>query len=415
MSVSNDNFAVSDQSWARFLYQAHGYISIPTYRALEYIARLQNPLTPNIFDHNSSKVSEFAYRAFAPTALLAGAVYLCKAMAMRQIGVSSLEAVAAVVGYEAARFLVHLLAYNAQEKKYIHIRTEVPEVSGKTPKIAMLNILGFPAGLNYSCGGCPPLRKRFDEIVKMIRQQHAEVVVIQECLMDGLTPEMFIAAFKGEYAHFFIHNGPNAVVNESGLLVMTKCPVYDYSFTQFTEQGFGMTRGFATLKIKADPKDDKPLYAIVATHMEHGNSTPIRKKQLAQIRQAANQMNDVELVLFAGDSNINIKNPPEAKETEIEQILIGAYKGEKATCTNQFDKQWDPNPKNLAKPNEEWVDQIAVIRRDGPAVRENQESFRVEDALTETEIVAAYEGNNSQTARSDHHGLVRKLKPIPQA
>jgi endonuclease/exonuclease/phosphatase family metal-dependent hydrolase len=236
----------------------------------------------------------------------------------------------------------------------------------------------------------------------MVREQDADVVVLQECLIDGKLPENLIHAFKDKYAHFFIHIGPNGLVPESGLFIMTKYPVHDFSFTRFTDQGGGMTRGFATLKIKTDPSKESPTYAIVGAHMEAGNATEVRKKQLAQIHQAANQMKDVQLVVLAGDTNINIKSSAEVNETQIERVLLGAYKGPVATCTNKFDKQRFPEAKT---PDEEWVDQIAVIRREGPQFPENQEGFGIEKVLTEQKVVPAYEDGNSQTALSDHHLL----------
>ena len=315
-TTASVDFAKSDDFVARSFYRWHGILAQPAFRVCEYFMRWGNPLTPNIFDNCTTKVREFAYRAFGPTVLvgLGAAAYLLKT-SLLQIG---LFAAGSLGVFGIGMIALQQLGAHFQNKNYIHVRGEAKEVETLEPKILSWNIFGFPAGLNYTCGGCIPFRKRFPEIEKLIKDQSAEIVILQECLMDASVTEMFVDAFKDQYAHLFIHNGPASVLRgqlESGLLVMSKYPVEDYSFTPFNNTLGAIRRGFVTLKVKA--QDGRPSFAVIGTHMASGYSVEdakARKEQLAQIRDHANQLKDVAGVFLAGDLNIDAQRDPEKKE-----------------------------------------------------------------------------------------------------
>ncbi len=374
------NFNNSDSGVARALYQAHGYLSEPAYRAIEFITRCRNPLTPGIFDHYSTKPRELAYRMFAPGLLIAGTAYLVKQMTIRQFCVLS----GCGLLLEVVRLSLHLTAVSYQKKNYIHVKGNAKVVKTDTPTIASWNVFGFPAGGNYTWGGCTPFRNRFSEIVETIRKADPDILVLQECIMDAKIPEDFIREFKDTYAHFFIHNGPQNFTLESGLLVMSKCPVLSYDFTPFTEKGGGINRGFATLKIMGREK----TYAIIGTHMEAGDAEK-RKSQLAQIHAAAKKIN-TDLVIFAGDSNVDMNSP---ESQVIHQALL--YPNLEITCTNVFRKLRNPKETGV---DDEAIDQIAIINRGG----------ELKDKLHKRNVILGYE-NRSSTARSDHHMLVATI------
>jgi exonuclease III len=337
------DFEKSDQDFARTLYRWHGILSQPTYRVLEYVKRWGNPLTPHVFDNYSTKPRELAYRSFGPAALLGAAAYLLMKGSLLKAGLLTAGFVLAI---EIGRLALHCLAFSQQKKNYIHIRGKAPEVESANPKIMSWNILGLSAGMNYTCGGCIPFRKRFSEIVARIKEEKPDIIVLQECFMDASVTENIVEALKDDYAHFFAHNGPNRWGIESGLLIITKSPVESYTFTPFQTDNWTIVRGFATLKMKAYA--DRPDFAVIGTHMEAGYAAEDaikRQQQLAQIHAHAKDLTDVKTVILAGDTNTDAARDPERKE--LEQVLVQFYdKEEEETCTNALDRIRHPNSKN---------------------------------------------------------------------
>ena len=394
MVSSASVFTTSDSSFARTIYTVHGYVSEPLYRTLEYVRRWGNPLDPKVFDNCTTKVKELAYRTFAPATLVAGALYFYDQLPLREL------VVLGAVG-EVARLGLHVLGYAAQKKQYIHIRTKAAVTSTTSPIVATFNLLAFPAGLNYTCGGCTPLRNRFSGIVALIREAKADVIVLQELVMDTKTLELFAKEFEQEYAHMFVHNGPNLVGVESGLMVLSKLAVTAYSFTPFNDQYWGMMRGFTMLEAKANPQDATSSFTIIGTHMEAGStvaSNKIRDSQLKQIHDAANKCTSSKAVILAGDTNINMKNTVAVQESRIAEFLVEPYQEGPATCTNVFNRARYPEHKY---PDEEWVDQVALVRISHDNVQYKK---------TEQKVLRAYEAS-TKTALSDHHLLVATFTP----
>jgi endonuclease/exonuclease/phosphatase family metal-dependent hydrolase len=332
------NFKQSTSQLARTLYYAHGVISEPAYRTIEHMICC------------TKKIKDFAFQAFASGLLIIwGAAYLLKTMGLRQTSVISGWGLGALIVYEVVRRIVYFCACKNQKQNYIYVKGKVDSVARDNLVIATWNILGFPAGGNYLWGGCIPIRDRFKGIVDAIRKQNADVVVLQECLIDGKLPEAFIAEFQEKYAHFFIHNGPHGSKIESGLFVMSRFFVRSYDFTPFAAQGNGLNRGFATLEIWLSALSE-PV-AIIGTHMEAVDH-PVRAKQLTEIHAAANKLNEASIVVFAGDSNIDMNVPKEVQETKIRDLLVDPY-DKQNTCTNAF-RSSDPDEK---------IDQIAEVKR----------------------------------------------------
>lgn len=367
----------SDSRVSRSFYYLHGIISQPTYRVVEYFKRFGNPTDPNVLDNGKH---EYAYRALGPLALT-GAALLISPTALVYIGLS-------IAALEVGRLALHILGYVLQEKDYIHVRTGAPEDPSATPKIMTWNILGFPAGLNYNCGGCIPLRERLAEITATIKSENPDIVILQECIMDASVSEAFIHAFKDEYAHFFIHNGPSPLGIESGLLVMSKSPIAEYSFTPFTTNTW-MKRGFVTLKIPA--YENRPAFAVIGTHMEAGSDpddVSNRTKQLAQIHAHAKTLHCT--AVLAGDLNIDAKTDT----TELDKVLCQVHT--ELTCTNELNKIRHPN----SSPNEEAIDQIGIVKQDSTLLLK----------LEISKVVRAYHKKDgmidSRNALSDHHALV---------
>jgi exonuclease III len=387
------NFNHSDQKLARFFYHAHGTISQVNYRVIEYFKRWGNPLTPHIFDNCATKAQEIAYRALGPSALVGAVAILSK------LPLVGLLTIGGLMALEGTRLALHLLAFSNQKRNYIHVRTEVPETASPWPTIATWNILGFPAGLNYQCGGCITLRKRFSGIAERIHRENPDILILQECLIDATTFEMFLKEFKDKYTHFFIHNGPNKWGVESGLLIMTKCAVSDYTFTPFKNNDWTRNPGFVTMKIK---QAGLPAVAIIGTHMQHGPSdadTRKRTLQLAQIHQYAQSLTDVDAVILAGDLNIDTAIKKEREITKIDELLVGIPLHGEHTCTNEFNRLRYPEDKS---PPSECVDQIALIKR-----TEADAGRKIVQNLTVVPVYNNAQGVPDSTIALSDHNLVR--------
>ncbi len=391
MTVDLEKSDARANSWYRW----HGIVSQPTYRVIEYFKRYGNPVDPTVLDNCSTKAREYAYRAFGPAALVGAAIFLAKHATLPQIGLIFTGLLALEVG----RTALHILGFSAQKKNYIHVRGNAAEIHSTEPKIMSWNILGFPAGMNYTCGGCIPFRNRFPEIVKTIRDENPDIAILQECLMDASVSEAFIKEFKKDYAHFYIHNGPNKLGLESGLLVMTKNYVTEYTFTPFKTNDWTLSRGFATLTIPATKS--RPAFAVIGTHMEAGSApedAKKRKDQLAQIQAHAKTL-PCETVILAGDLNIDAGY--ESKRQLLENVLVSVNAPPKqATYTNELNKIRYPDAKS---PSEEWLDQIAIIKRDKAPAR----------PLAEFKVIPVYgvKGRvNSRKALSDHNPVVATFK-----
>ena len=393
MTVALEKSDARADSWYRW----HGIVSQPTYRVIEYFKRYGNPVDPTVLDNCSTKAREYAYRAFGPSALVGAVAFLAKHATLPQIGLIF----AGLLALEVGRMALHILGCSAQKKNYIHVRGDADEIHSAEPKIMSWNILGFPAGMNYTCGGCIPFRKRFPEIVETIRNESPDIVILQECLMDASVSEAFIKEFTKDYAHFYIHNGPNKFGLESGLLVMTKSFVSEYTFTPFATNDWTMSRGFATLTIPASD-EGRPTFAVIGTHMEAGSApedAEKRKEQLAQIHAHAESLT-VTRVIIAGD--LNMDTAKQEERDALSPVLDSIYAPEGLeTCTTELNKIRYPDDNS---PPKEWIDQISVIRRSGAPVR----------VLPEFKVIPAYQRVNgridSKTALSDHNAAVATFK-----
>lgn len=422
----------SSSSLARGLYHLHGYLSGPNYGTLQYFIHYRNPWTPGCFDNCQTRIQEIIYRAMAPLLLIASTTSLYAMKDFYQVDKITYGFLALLFVWEAAIFLIHLAAYITQRGSYIHVRgsEKAKEISQGEIKIASWNIAGFPSGITY----VDPIWKRFDRIVEEIKKTNADIVVLQECLIDGRLPEAFIQQFKDQYAHFFIHNGPHIFGPESGLLVMSKCAVYDYNFEFFKDistSQFNINRGFVTLQVKAFPSDSKPAFAVIGTHMdcrmdvddkgyqkdENSIGSANRKKQLLQIQEKADQLKETPFVIFAGDSNINMKDEKAKKTTAIEAVLINPFQvtgkdgqidRKNGTCTDAFEIMW----KKESKKADEWhLDQIALVKRTSPDCSENKPSFKVEQVLRDRKIVPIYQDETTcNDALSDHQIIVATVQ-----
>lgn len=156
------------------------------------------------------------------------------------------------------------------------------------------------------------------------------------------------------------------------------------------------------IKIKAHPKDKHPAFVIIGAHLEPGSDQEdknLRKSQLAQIHQFAKTLTDVEFTIFAGDLNINAVDP---EGEQLNQVLKDIHKDGEPTCTNVFNKMRYPEDKS---PDDEWIDQIALILRN--------EADAAKNVILSRKVIPVFknkEGHpDSSIALSDHNPLVATL------
>lgn len=393
MSIDPEKSDSAAASWYRW----HGIVSQPNYHIIEYFKRYRTPVNPSVLDNCSTKIKEYIYRAFGPITVASAAAFLLNRATLPQMGLIGIG----LLAFEIGRTALHLLGFAAQKKNHLYVKGDLQPIHIENPKLMSFNVLGFPAGLNYTCGGGRPFRHRFPEIAAIIRTEKPDIVVLQECLMDASVTEAFVNAFKSEYAHFYTHNGPNKWGLESGLLVMTKCHVTDYHFTPFDNNDWYFKRGFATLKIPASNKG-RPAFAVIGTHMEAGYSPEDSRKRNEQLEQIKNHANTLSGyypdVCIAGDLNIDAGQ--ENEREFLNKHLTGVNAPPKlATCTNELNKIVHPNEK---RPAEEWVDQIARIK-----TNKNPELV-----LSEVTVIPVYKFDgktDSRRAPSDHNPIIATI------
>ncbi len=269
------------------------------------------------------------------------------------------------------------LAFALQKKPFIHVLGRAPEKPVHDIKLMTWNILGFTGGLQYSCGGCIPWRDRLGGIVAEIQKSGADVVVLQE-VFDTALAEALIEQFRGEFAHFYIHLGPNSYGMESGCMVFTKTSVSHFSNHPFSNNKWTMRRGFAILEI-----DNK--VRIVATHLE-GHSSAKGQEQFLEMVHYLASLPSLPTII-AGDLNIE-RDSEEGKL--LSRYLIHGYLGDKETCTSELSRQWTRGPRT----RDEKIDYISLLKPGNTST------------IKECRVIPAFDSlYNPQTALSDHHAL----------
>jgi exonuclease III len=451
--------ASTSLNFSRNLYKLHGYLSIPNYKAFEYLMRYRNTIEGGAYGNCATKTGEYAYRLFIPGFFIGTYAYLygIRNFNHREVMLLTSKVLGYLLAFEAVVYLVHLAAYLCQGKTpYIYLRGEAgfPSLENKSQlKIASWNIEALLAGVPYA----QSVWKRLDRIVQKIEGIDADIVILQECLIDALLPEALYEKFKSKYAHFFIHNGPHLYGPDSGLFIMSKYPVDSYAFELFKEgksKLYNINRGFATLQLKASSEDLKTAFAIIGTHMDstfklnskgeipsdNDEGSRYRKQQLKQIQEKAHQLKEVKFVILAGDTNINMKDSKAKEQTEIETILHDPFyvkepasagsasqsdaqdKGSQTidpihgTCTEAHKIAWRGIRRRAdayLKEDDEWhIDQIALVqRKDVGAVSypENAAGFNLKAVLVHRTIEQVYSEGDEKDPLSDHQALVATI------
>ena len=314
----------------------------------------------------------------------------------------------ASLGFASRAF--RFLGFSLQKNGYTHVLGKAQEITiaQQESKISIMswNICGLGGGLSLDHGGVIDYRFRLDGIVQKIKEQNPDVLILQE-VYDTALAEMFIDKLQNDFAHFFIHLGPNPFGSVGGCMILSKCALHKFSYTCFDNNHWSLNRGFATLEIKKSAYDPTSFIRIIGTHLIHGDSLESQQKrqqQIAQILQfLANQTLALPTVL-AGDLNIERDS---SDGTLLSNCLTHGYSGSASTCTNRLIAKWKKCESSV---EEELIDYISLFKR----IKYLGHDLAVVDkgvTFDLCHLIQAFDRSyNTKTALSDHHGVFALLK-----
>ena len=362
-----------------------------TYSLLRY--RLFSPLEPNQFDCCTTLTRELGYRSLIALGALFGGYLLTSMPVPMACGIAFLG---------GGSKLLRCIGFSLQQDGFTHVRGKAPEqILDGSIKIMNWNVCGIGGGFHYDHGGVVHWRCRLDGIVQKIEQENPDVLVLEE-IYDGALGEALIERLQQKYAHFFFHLGKTLMGSVSGVMIISKCGVHQFSNTDFATNDWMLKRGFAALEIKAAPSDEKPALRIIGTHLTHHNHEKGRQDRVKQAAQIVDHIAKQSLSLptfLAGDLNIE-------RDEEEGQVLLPylrhGYTHPKSTCTNRLVWQWDRNARSVWN---ETIDYISLFkeRLSLPVIEKGIE-------FADCRISPAFdEKYDTRTALSDHHAIVAAI------
>ena len=301
--------------WDRTFFDFSSRLADPFCWTLEGVYRLISPLDHKKFNNYSTPTQEFAYRVITTGTVVVGTLGLAAFAPFWTIaGVTTLG-----MGSKLCRVIAGIL----QKNNYTYVRGTFSEKSDLSElKVMTWNLLGLAGGLHYCCGGTVHWRDRIGGIVKEIKREKPDVLVLQE-IFDTAFCEALIAKLKDEFAHFYCHLGTNSVGIGGGCMVLTKCPVKSFSNMQFKNSNWKLNRCFSIMEIG----NSKHQYRIVGAHLQAGNAAEDATQRKVQFDQMINGISGLPPVttILAGDLNMD-------RDTEgkyLEQHLTHGYTHEK--------------------------------------------------------------------------------------
>lgn len=365
------------------------------YELLRY--RLVAPLDPNKFENQSPVPLEIFTRTMIGAGAILGACVSAVFFVPVFCGIGMLA-----VGCKVLR----ALGFAVQQDGFTHVRGLAPEkiMNFKAPqiKVATWNLCGVGGGLSLDHGGVVHWRSRLDEIVDKLRWEDPDVLILQE-IYDTSLYEAIIEKLQNDYAHFFIHLGPNVLGMGSGLMVLSKYPVHQFAYESFENNDWTLNRGFSTLELKANPNDTAPCARIIGTHLVH----PIESQaeRYAQVAQIVNSLAKRTLPLptvFAGD--LNMERDGEGKY--LKSFLRHGYIDKIPTRTPHLLSQWSKPDCKL----EETIDYLSLFKHSASHNGKTLPTVKKDVSLEQVHLIEAFDSTyNTKTALSDHHGIAGTL------
>ncbi len=349
-----------------------------------YCYRLVAPLGPQKFENCTTRTQEVATRVLIGLSLgvFGAALYT-----------APISLVGGALALGIGSKVVRAIGFALQKEGYTHILGKCLEktLDPQNPQIKVMtwNICGVGGGMSLDHGGVIHWRSRLDALVSKIKTEDPDVLILQE-VYDTALAEALTKKLQSDYAHFYLHLGPNVWGSVGGCMVFSKCAVHDFSHTSFTNNQWTLNRGFADLEIKASALDTAPCARIIGTHLIHGDTPEDQNNRMHQVAQIVNSVAHKTIpTILTGDLNIE-RDAPEGGI--LSSHLHHAYQGLGATCTNRLEAQWDDKPGSV---QEETIDYISLFKSTGES-----------SLLEECHLVEAFDGSfNTKTALSDHHGL----------
>lgn len=348
--------------------------------------RLLAPLDLDKFENYSNRIQEIAVRILIGTGACA-ACALCFLAPLPFLGTLALLSITSRV--------LRTLGFAHQKEGYTHVIGEAHETPiERHLRVLTWNVCGVFGGMSLDHGGVINWRARVPKILEQIKNENPDVIVFQE-IYDTTLAETILENLKSSYSHFFMHLGKNVWGSVGGGMIITRCPLVRFSHHEFTNNSFELTRGFGVLELKNHPQDSQPSVRIIGTHLIHGDSISDQQKRAEQLTQIKHFV-DASLPLptiLAGDLNI--------ERDGIEGRLLTAhlthgFNQKEPTCTNRLVAQWDHEKKSV------WAETIDYISLFQPA-----NSAKIHQC----HLVRSYDQSfNTQTALSDHHGLVADVQ-----
>jgi endonuclease/exonuclease/phosphatase family metal-dependent hydrolase len=372
-------------SWDRTLFNYSSLLNEPFCYAYDLLAyRLWQPLSPDQFDNCSSKIAEIAIRSIIVLGALTFAflVYL-----------APLPILCSLFSVAFLSKVLRTFAFYLQKDHTTHVKGTLKEkeIDPENLKLMTWNIAGISGGMSKDHAGVNHWRYRLDGICEKIKKESADVLVLEE-IYDISLAEALVKNLNDQYAHFYLHLGKNILGSMSGLMVLTKCSVSQFSFTPFENNSFWLSRGFATLDLKKTSNDIDPYVKIIGTHLIHDSS----EKRKSQIDQIVSAIKDTTVPTFLmGDLNIE----RDGEEGKILDQFKHSYKEKEPTCTNELVFQWSKDP--LHK-NDENIDYISLYKS-------NNNVFYDEASFTNWHLLkGVYDEKkpSTKTALSDHKAVV---------
>lgn len=368
--------------------------------------RLIAPLDPKKFENCSHIANEIATRILIGLGASIGVFLTCLA---------PIPIVCSVVVLGVGSKVVRAIGFALQRGGYTHVRGDAAEkiLDPQDPQVKVMswNICGVGGGMSLDHGGVVDWRARLDAIIEKIKAEDPDVLILQE-IYDTALAEALVSRLKSEYAHFFMHLGPNIWGSVGGGMVISKCAVHHFSHTSFNNNKWTLNRGFASLELKANPQDDLPCARVIGTHLIHGDDLDDKIKRMGQVAQIVDFVAQQRLAMttvLAGDLNVE----RDGVEGEIlSSRFHHGYQGLQPTCTNRLVVQWDSKMRSVWG---ETIDYISVLKSTQPQgilVPAIDQDVTFENC----HLVEAFDDSyNTKTALSDHHGLAVVIKGLRHA
>ena len=344
------------------------------------------PLDPGKFDNASTKTKEIAIRIFEGIV----AIVLCTAGLPLLIAMGALSKVFKAIGFAL------------QKDNCTHIVTGTPPRSiNGLPKIYTKNLCGIGGGMHYDHGGVNNSKSRLQALVQKIRNEDADVVVLQE-VYDAKLLKALVKELSGEFCDIYTNMGQSTWGSVGGLMVLSKVAVHNFTNEDFNNSTWQLKRGFATIEVKQRPEDALPCARVIGTHLIH-DSAEERMGQVAQIVDSLARRSLSLPTVLTGDLNIERDGPEEAV---LRPYLKHGYRGADPTCTGRLSAQATGRP---AEPDET-IDYISLFKRvvlqDGRTLPVVEEGIDLVDCHLVPGFDATY---NTRAADSDHQGMGARM------